>query len=128
MAESNGPLTLEGLAQILRGHMDWAAAQLAEERTERRTQDAQLREEIGTVAALITGLARIVSRHEDEITEHRRHLEEHRREIRQSYSRMEQYDARFEAISREIREMGRDIRRILDAMERRGGDGGSRAT
>jgi hypothetical protein len=39
---------------------------------------------------------------------------------------MEQHDARFEAVNLEIREMRHDIRRILDAMERRGGDGGRR--
>jgi septal ring factor EnvC (AmiA/AmiB activator) len=117
MPDPGDGLTLEGLAQILRDHVTGTAAQFAEERTERRAQDAQLRSgieelrrEIGTVASLIRDLAQIVARHEDD-------LAEHREQIRQSYARMEQHDARFEAMSR-------DIRRILDALERRGGDGG----
>jgi len=120
MADSNGSLTLEGLAQILRDYMGGTAAQFAE--VGARIDD--LRGEIGTVAALITGLARIISRHDDEITEQRRQLEEHRREIRQMYARMEQHDARFEQQNARIEELNREIRRILDAMERRGGDGG----
>ena len=140
MAESNDGLTLEGLAQILRGHMDGTAArfaevanQFAEERAERKAQDARwrasiqdLRGEVGLVATLVRDLSQIVLRQVDEVAEHRQH-------IRQIFSRMEQQDARIaeqnariEAVNLEIREMRRDIRRILDAMERRGGDGGRR--
>ena len=126
MAESSDGLTLEGLAQILRDHMDGTAAQFAEERAERKAQDARwrasiqdLRGEIGTVATLVRDLGQIVLRQVDEVAEHRQH-------IRQIFSRMEQQDARFEAVNLEIREMRRDIRRILDAMERSGGDGGRR--
>jgi len=115
MAESNNGLTLEGLARILRDYMDGTAARFAEVRAS--IQD--LRGEIGTVATLVRDLTQIVARHDDAIIEHRRELDEHRREIRQIYSRMEQHDARFEAVTR-------DIRRILDAMERRGGDRGGR--
>jgi hypothetical protein len=124
MAESNDGLTLEGLAQILRDHMDGSAARFAEERAERKAQDARwrasiqdLRGEVGLVATLVRDLSQIVLRQVDEVAEHRQH-------IRQIFSRMEQQDARFEAVNLEIREMRRDIRRILDAMERRGGDGG----
>jgi hypothetical protein len=39
--------------------------------------------------------------------------------MEQHDARMAEHDVRFEAMSR-------DIRRILDAMERRGGDGGGR--
>ena len=134
MAESNDGLTLEGLAQILRDHMDGTAArfadvakQFAEERAERKAQDARwragiqdLRGEIGTVATIVRDLTQIVLRQVDQ-------LEEHRQQIRQIYSRMEQHDARFEAVNLEIREMRRDIRRILDAMERRDGNGGRNA-
>jgi methyl-accepting chemotaxis protein len=103
MADANGSLTLEGLAQILRDHMHGTAAGFAE-----------LRGEIGTVATVVRDLAQIVARQHDD-------LEEHRRYIAQIFSRMEQHDARFEEISR-------DIRRILDALERLGGDGGDRGT
>jgi len=126
MAESNDGLTLEGLAQILRDHMDGSAARFAEERAERKAQDARwrasiqdLRGEIGTVATLVRDLGQIVLRQVDEVAEHRQ-------QIRQILSRMEQHDAHFEAVNLEIREMRHDIRRILDTMERRGGDGGRR--
>ncbi len=84
----NGPLTLEGLAQILRDHMDGTAAQFAEERAERRAQDAELRAriddlrgEIGTVAGLVRDLAQVALQRTEE-------LEEHRQEIRRIYARM----------------------------------------
>ncbi len=108
-------LTLAGLAQILRDHMDGTAVKFDEMRAQfgevgRRIDD--LRGEIGTVAAVVRDLAQIVARHDDEI-------HEHRQQIRQIYARMEQHDARME-------EMTRDIRRILDTIERRGGDAGRR--
>ena len=115
MTESSNGLTLEGLAQILRDHMDGSAARFAEVRAS--IQD--LRGEIGLVATLVRDLSQIVLRQVDEIAENRREIAEHRQQIRQIFSRMEQHDARFEAATR-------DIRRILDAMERRGGDGGRR--
>jgi methyl-accepting chemotaxis protein len=140
MAESNDGLTLEGLAQILRDHMDGSAARFAEERAERKAQDARwrasiqdLRGEIGTVASLVRDVSQIVLRQVDQLAEYRRESEEQRQQVRQIFSRMEQQDgkiaeqnARIEVMTLEIREMRHDIRRILDAMERRGGDGGHR--
>ncbi|HSB68446.1 MAG TPA: hypothetical protein VLT62_03815 [Candidatus Methylomirabilis sp.] len=120
--------------------MDWTAAQLAEERTERREQAGELRAgisdlrgEIGTVAGIARDLAQVVLRRTGG-------LEEDRREVRQVFSRMEQQDVRVETMTREIRDirarmaehdarfeaMAHDIRRILDAIERRGDDGGRR--
>ncbi len=110
MADANGSLTPEGLAQILRDHMNGTAAGFAEA----GVSIADLRGEIGTVASVVRNLAQILARPHDD-------LEEHRRYIAQIFSRMEQHDARFEEISR-------DIRRILDALERGGGDGGGRET
>ena len=102
MADTDGPLTLEGLAQILRNHMDETAARFAE-------------------------LAQIVLRQVDQVEDHRRELEEHRQYIRQVFARMEKHDARMAEHDARFEAMTRDIRRILDAMERRGGDGGGRA-
>ena len=126
MAESNDGLTLEGLAQILRDHMDGSAARFAEERAERKAQDARwrasiqdLRGEVGLVATLVRDLGQIVLRQVDEVAEHRQ-------QIRQIFSRMEQQDAKVAEQNTRIEEMTREIRRILDAMERRGGDGGRR--
>ena len=108
MAGSGEGLTLEGLAQILRDQMDGTAARFAEV----GARIDALHGEIVVVAAIVRDLAQIVARQVDEIGEHRQ-------QIRQIYTRMEQHDGRFETLSG-------DIRRILDAMERRGGDGGSR--
>jgi len=127
MGERNGALTLEGLAQIVRAHVEGTAAQFAAV----GARIDGLREEIGLVAALVRDLGQIFARHVDE-------LDEHRRQIRQIYARMEQHDARMEQLTGHIEqqsarmvehdarfeEMTRDIRRILDAIERRGGNGG----
>jgi methyl-accepting chemotaxis protein len=106
--------------------MDWTAASVND-----------LRAEIGRVAAMVVQLTQVVVRQVDDVAEYRR-------EILRIYSRMEQQDARIEQMSREFRarmaehdarfeqqsaeiaELRRDTRRILDAMERRGGDGGPR--
>ncbi len=114
MANQDGELTLEGLARILRDHMDASAAEFTEMRAQFATQFVQvgtriddLRGEIGIVAGLVRDLAQIVARHDDEI-------DSHRRQIRESNAHIE--------------EMTRDIRRILDAIERRGGNGGGRGS
>jgi len=145
MTNVNHGLSLEDLAQVLREHMEGTAAQFAEERAERKAQEAQwpagladLRGEIGIVAALVRDLGQIVARHVDE-------LDEHRQQMRQIYARMEQHDARMEQRDARMEqfagrmeqhsarmaehdarfeEMTGEIRRILDALERRGGDDG----
>ena len=147
MTESSDGLTLEGLAQILRGHMDGTAArfaevanQFAEERAERKAQDARwraglddLRGQVVTVVGLVHAMSQNAARQAEELVEHRQQIreifsrmEQHDARMEQFAARMVQHDARFEAVNLEIREMRRDIRRILDAMERRGGDGGRR--
>jgi len=108
MPDANESLTLEGLARILREQMDGTAARFAEVRAS--FQD--LRGEIGTVATLVRDLSQIVLGQVDEVAEHRQ-------QIRQVFSRMEQHDAM-------IAQTTQEIRRILDAIERRGGNGGSR--
>jgi chromosome segregation ATPase len=136
MDSSNGPLTLEGLARILRQHMDATTARFAEvgdqfatvrtsfDEVGRRIDD--LRGEVGVVATVVRDLAQIVARHHDENAEERRAMDEHRRELRQIYTRMEQHDARMAEHDSRFEAMARDIRQILDAMERGGGDGGRR--
>jgi chromosome segregation ATPase len=102
--------------------MDGTAARFAE--VGRRIDD--LRGEIGTVATVVRDLAQIVARHDGEITEHQRRLEEDREYIRQIFARMEQHDARMAEHDARFEAMTRDIRRMLDAIERRGGNGGRR--
>ena len=113
MADSDARLTLEGLARILRDHMDGTTAQFAE--VGARLDAVGVR--IDRLARIVEGLTQLATQHHEEIAEHRRLHEEHRQYIRQVFTRMEQSDARIEG-------MTRDIRRILDTMERRGGDGG----
>ncbi len=133
-------LTLQGLAGILRDHMDGTAAQFAEV----GVKIDDLRREVARVAGMVRDLSQVVLRQVAEVAEHRRELEEnrglneeHRQHIRQTFARMEQNDARFEETNREFRArmtehdarfeaMSRDIRRILDTLEGRGGDGGGR--
>lgn len=138
MADSDGKLTLEGLAQILREHMDGTAAQFAE--VGARLDVVGVR--IERLARIVGDLTQLSTRHDAEIAEHRRlheehsrHQEEHRQHIRQVFARMEEHDARMEQFAARMAEhdarfeaMSREIRQILDAMQRRGGDGGDRPT
>ena len=136
MGNANGGLTLEGLAQILRDHMDANASEFAESRARFDAVGARiddLRNEIGLVANLVRDLGQVVFRQVDQLEEYRRQGEEHRQQIRQIYARMEEHDARLEQLASRMVEhdarfeaIARDIRRILDAMDRRGGNGGSR--
>jgi len=126
MAGANESLTLEGLARILRDHVVDAASQFAQLREQDarfqvhlREQDArfqvrldELHREIGAVAGMVRDLAQVVAQQVDAREEDRQH-------IRQIFARMEQHDA-------EIAQTTQEIRRILDAIERRGGNGGSR--
>ncbi len=133
MPEGNDRLTLDGLARILRDHMDGAAARF----TEVGARIDELRREVAGVAGMVRDLSQVVLRQVEEIAEHRHLHEEHRQNVRQIFSRMEQNDARLEEMNRDFRArmaehdarfeaMSRDIRQILDALERRGGDGGGR--
>lgn len=122
MPDANESLTLEGLARILRDHLVDAGSQFAQLREQDARFQVRLDEvhrEIGDVAGMVRDLAQVVARQVDAREEDRQH-------IRQIFVRMELHDARFEAVNLEIQEMHRDIRRILDAIERRGGNGGSR--
>ena len=128
-------LTLGGLARILRDHMNGTAARFAE--VGARIDD--LRRENAEVAGMVRALSQVMLRQMDDIAEHRRLHEEHRQHIRQVFARMERGDARFEEMNREFRArmaehdarfeaMSREIRQILDALQRRGGDGGGAQT
>lgn len=147
MPDSNSELTLQGLAQILRDHMDGTALQFAEVRrqfsevgvrfAEVGSRIDDLRRENADVAGMVRALSQGMLRQMDDVAEHRRLHEEHRQHIRQVFARMERGDARFEEMNREFRArmaehdarfeaMSREIRQILDTIERRGGDGGGR--
>jgi hypothetical protein len=84
MPDSNGSLTLEGLAQILGGHMDGTAARFAEVGASLN----DLRGEIGRVAGLVVQLTQVVAGQVDELAEYRRQTDEFRQEILRIYSRL----------------------------------------
>ena len=122
MAGADESVTLEGLARILRDHVVDASSQFAQ----LRDQDARLQvrlgelhKEVGAVAVMVRDLAQVVARQVDAREEDRQH-------IRQVFARMEQRDARMADSDARFEEVSRDIRRILDAIERRGGNGDSR--
>lgn len=129
MPGSDDSLTLEGLARILRDHMQESRARYGDvqaEFAEARARDDRLRErieelhrEVGAVAVMVRDLAQIVARQINDRDEDRRY-------IREIFARMEQHDARIAEHDARFEEISRDIRRMLDAIERRGGNGGSR--
>lgn len=128
MSGAHDGLTLEGLAQILRDHMDGTAVKFDEVRdqfAEVALRIDDLRREVAGVAGMVRDLSQIVLRPVEEVAEHRRLHEEHRQAIRQIFARMEQHDARMAEHDARFEAISRDIRRILDTMER-GGDGGRR--
>jgi hypothetical protein len=115
MADVGESVTLEGLARILRDHVVDASSQFAQ----LREQDARLQvrlgelhKEVGAVAVMVRDLAQVVASQVDAREEDRQHM-------RQIFARMEQHDA-------VIAQTTQEIRRILDTIERRGGNGGSR--
>lgn len=136
MNDLNDSLTLDGLARILRDHIDWTAARFGEVGTRLDAVVAglgSLGSRVDDLTGQMQALAGIVRdqalRAEDRDSE----IREMRQYIRQIFSRMEHYDARlaehdarFEAMSQEIRELREDTRRILDTLQRPGGDGDTR--
>ncbi len=110
------PLSLEGLAAIVE------TLALREDRLAHRVDD--LTGQIESLVSLMReqGL-RLTTLAEQQV--------EQQVQIRQILQRLEQYDARFEEHSRRLDEHSRRldehgvyIRRMLDLLERRGGDGG----
>ena len=78
MADTNGSLTVEGLAQILRDHMAGTAARFAEV----GARIDELRGQIAIAAGQILDLSQIALRQAEA-------MEEHRQEIRQILDAME---------------------------------------
>ncbi len=136
MPNEDNDLTLKGLARTLREQAQASAAEFEKVRlqfVQIGVRIDELRGEVGTVAAVVRDLTQVVARHHDELALHQNQLDEQRlqaedlrRYVRQIFSRMEQHDVRLAEHDARFEAMIRDIRRILDAIERRGGDGGSR--
>ena len=140
MAPTDSPLTVESLAETLRAygeatdHRLQAVADRIEGLADRdevmtgqvgaldvRLDALAMRVEtlagqIEALTGLIQDIGRMAVRHDEE-------LREHRTQIRQILHRQEQHDARFEEQGRRLDEHAAAIRRLLDLLERRGGDG-----
>ncbi|MBI2455037.1 MAG: hypothetical protein HYV46_02745 [candidate division NC10 bacterium] len=109
----NSPLTLEGLAEALR-----TQGETTDRRIEALTR--KIDDLAGQVEGVI-GLFRDVGRLTTTLAE--QHTE-HREQILQILHRLERHDAQFEQTYHRLEAHDSHIRRILDLLERRGGDGG----
>jgi chromosome segregation ATPase len=145
---SPSPLSLEGLADLQRRHVEATAARFADverqmQETDRKMQetDRKIHSLTGQVEALLglhreqglrltqlaeqqaeqrTEILRTLHRFEQfeaRFEQHEAHLQRHDRELEEFRLRAEEYDRRLD-------EHGTYIRRMLDLLERRGGDGG----
>jgi chromosome segregation ATPase len=117
---SPSPLTLEGLAEIVRGHAEDTAA---------RFRDVE--NQIHSVTGQVETLVGLIREQGLRITSLAERQEEPQRQIWQILHRLDQHDARFEVHDQRFEEILRRldqhdiyIRRMLDLLERRGGDGG----
>jgi chromosome segregation ATPase len=138
---SSSPITLEGLAGVLEHHIEATAARF--EDVERQIQS--LAREVHTLVGQGEARFALVPDHGLQMMALAQQVAEQQAQIRQTLHRFEQNDprwerndARWEQRDREIQEMLRRldehaarlgqhddyIRRMLDLLERRGGDGG----
>lgn len=130
----NSPLTLEGLAEVLRTHAEttdrrFQAVELQIERLTRRVDDlaGQIEGVVGIlrdVGRLATTLADQHVEHRDQVRQILHRLERHDAQFEQIYRRLEAHDDQFDQVYRRLEANDTHIRRILDILERRGGDGG----
>jgi chromosome segregation ATPase len=121
------PLSLEGLAAILERHIQHTAQGFQRVEGQIGALANRLDDLTGQVEALV-GLVREQGLRLTALAEQQA---EQQVQIRQVLHRLEQHDARFEEHSRRLDEHSRRldehgvyIRRMLDLLERRGGDGG----
>lgn len=129
--DSPSPLSLEGLAEALQRHSEATATRFQD-------VDRQIQSLVGQVEALVSLMREQGLR----ITQSAERQEEQQRQIWQILQRLEQHDARFQQHDQRFQEMLRQlqqhdqrleehsvyIRRMLDNLERRGGDGGPGGT
>ena len=121
------PLTLEGLAEVLRRHIEETAARS-------RDVDRQIQSLAGQVDALIgimrdqglrlTALAEQQAEQQTQIRQILHRLEQHDGRLEQHDGRLEQHEREFQEVLRRLDQHDVYIRRMLDLLERRGRDGG----
>jgi hypothetical protein len=116
----DSPLTLEGLAEILRTHAErtdrrFQAVELQIERLTRRVDD--LAGQTEGVVGILGDVGRLVTTLADQ------HVE-HTDQARQILHRLEGHDDQFEQIYGRLEAQDSHIRCILDILESREGNGG----
>ncbi|HSB68621.1 MAG TPA: hypothetical protein VLT62_04755 [Candidatus Methylomirabilis sp.] len=121
------PLSLEGLAAILERHIEHTGRGFDRVDSQigaltDRLEGLTLR--IDGLTGQVEGLVGLVREQGLRFTALAEQQAEQQVQIRQILHRLEQHDARFEEHSRRLDEHGLYIRRMLDLLERRGGDGG----
>ena len=128
---SHTPLTVEGLAEVLQRHIEATAARFRDVEDQIQSLvgrfedvDRHIQTLVGQVEALF-GLVRDQGLRMTALAEQ---VAEQQTQSRQILHRLEQHDARFEQHSARLEQHDLYIRRMLDLLERRGGDGGSRPT
>jgi chromosome segregation ATPase len=138
---SLSPLSLEGLADLQRRHVEATAARFADVERQMRETDRKMQEtdrKIHSLTGQVEALVGLMREQGLRLTALAEQQTEDRREIRQILHRLEQQDAHLERHDRELQEFrlraeeydrrldehGAYIRRMLDLLERRGGDGG----
>jgi chromosome segregation ATPase len=146
--DSPSPLSLDGLADLQRRHVESTAARFADverqmQETDRKMQetDRKIHSLTGQVEALVglmreqglrlTALAEQQTEDRGEIRQilhrleqHDGRLEQHEAHLKQHDRDLEEFRRRGEENDRRYQEILLEIRRILNAIEGRGGDGG----
>jgi chaperonin cofactor prefoldin len=129
--DSPSPLTLEGLGDALQRHSEGTATRFQD-------VDRQIQSFIGQVEPLIC----LMREQGFRLAQSAERQQEQQRQIWQVPHHLEQHDARFQQYDQRFQEMLRQlqlhdqrleehsvyIRRMLDNLERRGGDGGPGGT
>ncbi len=135
------PLSLEGLAAVLERHIehtgrtfdrvDGQIRALTDRMDGLTTQVDNLGARVDGLTGQVEGLVGLMREQGIRLTVLAEQQAEQQVQIRQILHRLEQHDARFEEHSRRLDEHSRRldehgvyIRRMLDLLERRGGDGG----
>lgn len=136
-----GPLSLEGLAAILERHIehtgrafdrvDGQISALTDRVDGLTSQVGNLVLRVDDLTGQVEGLVGLMREQGLRLTALAEQQADQQLQIRQILHRLEQQDARFEEHSRRLDEHSRRldehgvyIRRMLDLLERRGGDGG----
>ena len=128
------PLSLEGLAAVLERHIEQTGGGFDRVNGQigaltNRLERLAVRVE--DLTGQVEGLVGLMREHGLRLTALAEQQAEQQVQIRQILHRLEQHDARFEEHSQRLEEHSRRldehgvyIRRMLDLLERRGGDGG----